>query len=1134
MLSASVHVTPLVGLDCTAEATAGDAKGSHADGANADARFNAPAGLVTVGMSVVIVDTENHCVRSFDRSSGSVVTIAGEPGQKGGRDGCGKSAQFNEPCRAAALSETVVVITDFGNHCVRLLDIASGDVTTLAGKQGSSGHADGCGSAARFNGPYGVAVLHDGRVAISEIYNHCVRLLDLKTQTVTTVAGYPGKQGSVDGVRTNARFCNPMQLCQLRDGRLVVADSGNDCLRSVDIATGMASTLKLTGSQLNKPQSVNELRRDGVVVTDACGAHLFDPTTCSLVTLATTVQVGPLGKERQATLDKLRDTAVMPDGGLAVTDGGNHGIWMMTLPVLQDQFVAALIAHDGPLALRLLDAGAHVDALVCSRLLSKTGLWDKTLCETLAIQDSCSGLVERIAATSGNSEIVSLSHSIELLRIAVKRRRLKVASRIISHGVAMDDAANADVASLLSERNTWRAAVLDESCVALVDIVAKLEPTASASFFCDSDVLIAALTMGARSAWVVTRLLDRGATLGDRVEHLLLADDSRLLREFMLSQTCVTLMDRIEAALPRLAPHALLIALESFAPQIASRFLKSARLDESKLLKTTDGSTATLLRQLFLDDACFPLAVQLTQRSPALKKHAYSSSTLHMAIRGRKYSTVTHLLDERVAFDESEFSAQFWAELANESQSADLVARLVSCGKAKPLSKIASSPQLLKDALTSCNPLLAQRLIDQGVPLDQAWCAHWITTDEENFTRLVLHSSREAAQLVGGIVTLSKIQHLHNVWVRCLVAALQSQNSVAALRLVNEQNISLDEKRVTAALKKDYTWHDLVVLERCAPIVDRILDARPELVVDAIVAACTVQNSSLGTRLLSRGRTSSEQILKALIAGPPDKSKWCKLLLQRSCHSFAQKLVEEIPALKERTFTSDVLVSAISSNQASLAQWLMENDVKLRSENTSVLLSESHGSAWQTLLLCPSDESIALADRLMESYQALKDAAVSSEMLLVALDARDTVVANRLMELGACLDDRTRSKFVGSGGDSAWRTLLFDTHDSCIALADRLMESSAQLKEAALSPPMLLAALDARSTRAANRLMDLGAAIDAAAALHLRNTLEPKAPLAFEEVLKLPGAIVRESAHPYPDSADTFEQIRCLAVSVVS
>ena len=75
MLSLLVRVTPLVGLDLTADATAGDAKhGSFADGANADARFNAPRGLVTVETKLVI---ETHSITA----SGCSIEAAGASSQ---------------------------------------------------------------------------------------------------------------------------------------------------------------------------------------------------------------------------------------------------------------------------------------------------------------------------------------------------------------------------------------------------------------------------------------------------------------------------------------------------------------------------------------------------------------------------------------------------------------------------------------------------------------------------------------------------------------------------------------------------------------------------------------------------------------------------------------------------------------------------------------------------------------------------------------------------------------------------------------------------------------------------------------------------------------------------------------------
>ena len=55
---------------------------------------------------------------------------------------------------------------DSSSHLVRRVDLASGGVTTLAGKAGSRGYADGLGTNAKFWNPYGVAIDNTGTFAL--------------------------------------------------------------------------------------------------------------------------------------------------------------------------------------------------------------------------------------------------------------------------------------------------------------------------------------------------------------------------------------------------------------------------------------------------------------------------------------------------------------------------------------------------------------------------------------------------------------------------------------------------------------------------------------------------------------------------------------------------------------------------------------------------------------------------------------------------------------------------------------------------------------------------------------------------------------------------------------------------------
>src|SRR3989442_1662207 len=81
-------------------------------------------------------------------------------------------------------------------------------VSTIAGKAGSSGSADGTNSAARFSGPVGIAVKADGNVYVADGDNQTIRtLVQSGTNWVTsTIAGKAGRSGSADGTNSSARF----------------------------------------------------------------------------------------------------------------------------------------------------------------------------------------------------------------------------------------------------------------------------------------------------------------------------------------------------------------------------------------------------------------------------------------------------------------------------------------------------------------------------------------------------------------------------------------------------------------------------------------------------------------------------------------------------------------------------------------------------------------------------------------------------------------------------------------------------------------------------------------------------------------------------------------------------------------
>jgi hypothetical protein len=102
------------------------------------------------------------------------------------------------------------------------------------------GDVDGEGDAARLQHPLGVA-FHAGMLYVADTYNHKVKILDPQTRRVRTLLG-DGTPGHVDGVP--ARFFEPGGLT-VAAGKLYIADTNNHAIRVADLTTREVSTLAL-------------------------------------------------------------------------------------------------------------------------------------------------------------------------------------------------------------------------------------------------------------------------------------------------------------------------------------------------------------------------------------------------------------------------------------------------------------------------------------------------------------------------------------------------------------------------------------------------------------------------------------------------------------------------------------------------------------------------------------------------------------------------------------------------------------------------------------------------------------------------------------------------------------------------
>ena len=239
-------------------------KGYAGDGGPAaKATFNGMHNVaVTRGGDVYISDSWNHAVRKIDGRTGVITTVAGtgKPGFSGD-GGPADKATFNFlMCVTLGPQEEKLYLADLRNRRIRVMDLKSGIVRTVAGNGKRGVPRDG-GDALRspLVDPRAVAVDSKYNVYILERGGHALRRVTPEGK-IHTVAG-TGKSGSKDGPALSAQLSGPKHLCIDDRDRVIIADEQNRLIRLYDPRGKTLSTVLGRGEgdrpcYLSKPHGV--------------------------------------------------------------------------------------------------------------------------------------------------------------------------------------------------------------------------------------------------------------------------------------------------------------------------------------------------------------------------------------------------------------------------------------------------------------------------------------------------------------------------------------------------------------------------------------------------------------------------------------------------------------------------------------------------------------------------------------------------------------------------------------------------------------------------------------------------------------------------------------------------------------
>lgn len=237
------------------------------DGPRTSARLTGPfsiaaddAGIIYFGDFAFDGAVENSTIRKYDRTAATMTTVAGiptRPGDPGNMpvDGPKDQARFWFPIDMTFLKGKLYVVDSWA-MAIREVDVASGQVKTLAGGLGQNGgYVDDVGGAARFNlyaypsgsgasfaGFFGGALTTDGTdLFVADSLNFRIRKINTATGAVTTVAG-SGVQGNLNNADAKqAQFQTPMGLAY-DNGVLYICDYVDNTIRRMNLQTGAIDT----------------------------------------------------------------------------------------------------------------------------------------------------------------------------------------------------------------------------------------------------------------------------------------------------------------------------------------------------------------------------------------------------------------------------------------------------------------------------------------------------------------------------------------------------------------------------------------------------------------------------------------------------------------------------------------------------------------------------------------------------------------------------------------------------------------------------------------------------------------------------------------------------------------------------
>ena len=316
-------------------------QGYGGDGAPATAaQLSTPyGGAVDKAGNFYFSDQGNQRIREIVKSTGDIITIAGDGSQGySGDGGAATAANLSNPVGVAVDTSGNVFFVDQGNYVVREINKSTGNIITVAGNGGYTFSGSPVGASSTGMEPSWVAVDDSDNLYITDAPYSYVYKVYAKNNTLVTIAGNGQHTYWADGGRADTSSLSyPAGIALDKNRNIYVADYNNARIRMINASTNIISTYCGNGITSETgdggPADSAEIYSPTALAVDTVNGNLYlsDPNDAVRVVNGITHKIkvfagsygyGFSGDGSDATL-----AVIYGPQGLAV-DGSNDNVYL--------------------------------------------------------------------------------------------------------------------------------------------------------------------------------------------------------------------------------------------------------------------------------------------------------------------------------------------------------------------------------------------------------------------------------------------------------------------------------------------------------------------------------------------------------------------------------------------------------------------------------------------------------------------------------------------------------------------------------------------------------------------------------------------------------------------------------------